>query len=114
MSTCVVAYEVLFLQTAGLGPRVLGLELFVGPTQVLNGDLRVPHLDQLQYRIVNEYVLTLERAMIDHITRLFAYYGRAYTTWKKRKRESERVGGEGVLCVGGSASLHFVYHCRMV
>jgi hypothetical protein len=24
-------------------------------------------LDQLQYRIVNEYVLTLERAMIDHV-----------------------------------------------
>ena len=56
-----VTDQVLLLQTTGLGARVLGLQLLVGPTQVLNGDLCVAHPDQLQHRIMNEYVLTLER-----------------------------------------------------
>ena len=58
---CAVTHQVLFLQTTGLRVRVLGLQLLVGPTQVLNGDLCIAHPDQLQHRIVNEYVLTLER-----------------------------------------------------
>ena len=65
-----VTDQVLLLQTTGLGARVLGLQLLVGPTQVLNRDLCVAHPDQLQHRIVNEYVLTLEREsiMIGHMS----------------------------------------------
>ena len=98
MSTCVVAYEVLFLQTAGLGPRVLGLELFVGPTQVLNGDLRVPHLDQLQYRIVNEYVLFFEiSCLLPFALSCFALFTYIYYIYVNKAKQDKANGSRQLI-----------------